>query len=92
MVKDGLDALRKLMPFLAGRLTLADFTRLAVAAGAVGASPPLPQGDVAGVVRQVGGNVSEAARLLGVCPKTVYRKLKAAGLSPDSLRTSTGPA
>ncbi len=91
MVKDGLEALRELMPFLAGRLTLADFTRLALAAGAVDTSPH-PPGDLAGVIRQAGGNVSEAARLLGVCTKTIYRRLRAAGVSPDSLRTSTGPS
>jgi transcriptional regulator of acetoin/glycerol metabolism len=94
MVKeDRIKELRSIMPFLAGRLTLRDFTALALAMGADPDPrdyPPLVDlsQDLAGVIRSVGGNISEAARLLDVHPKTIYRRLRCAGLSPSEIRTS----
>jgi len=38
------------------------------------------------VVRQAQGNISQAARVLGIHRMTLYRKLEALGLYPEHLR------
>ena len=37
-------------------------------------------------LRQVGGHRAKAATLLGIDPKTLYRKLLTYGISPDQLK------
>lgn len=94
MAMEGLKLLHQMMPYLAGRLTLPHFTALALALGA--APDPEededPEYDLVEALRLAGGNVSAAARLLRVCSKTVYRRLRAAGVVPASFRTSSAPS
>jgi DNA-binding NtrC family response regulator len=99
MAMEGLELLRCMMPFLAGRLTLPHFTALALALGAV---PDADQStdlededleyDLVKVLHLAGGNVSAAARLLKVCSKTIYRRLRSAGVELSAFRTSSGPS
>jgi two-component system response regulator HydG len=41
---------------------------------------------IIGTLRQVGGHRAKAAALLGIDPKTLYRKLLTYGISPDQLK------
>lgn len=93
MAMEGLELLRQMMPFLAGRLTLPHFTALALALGALPDPDEAedPEYDLVEALRLAGGNVSAAARLLRVCSKTIYRRLRSAGVDLSTLRTSTGP-
>lgn len=103
MAMEGLELLRQMMPFLAGRLALAPFTALALALGAVNepdrsidrSTDPDdedPEYDLVEALRLAGGNVSAAARRCRVCPKTIYRRLRAAGVELSTLRTSSAPS
>ena len=97
MATEGLYLLHQMMPYLAGRLTLPHFAALALALGAIDdhddpEDEEDPEYDLAGALRLAGGNVSAAARLLRVCTKTVYRRLRAAGMVPASFRTSSVPS
>ena len=42
-------------------------------------------------LRQVGGHRAKAATVLGIDPKTLYRKIQEYGISPDAYR-GPGPA
>jgi len=86
---EALRIFRQLLPHLAGRLTLAEFTLLAVAI--LDVDPEPVAGDVHQVLLQEGGNVSAAARRLGVATKTVYRRLAKSGKDIVEIRTS-GPS
>jgi transcriptional regulator of acetoin/glycerol metabolism len=89
----GLDLFRQLLPYLAARLTLAQFTALALALGARDDRPrPLDLEDLAPFLKDSSGNVSEVARKLGVCTKTIYRRLAAQGLPVSSFRPSPIPS
>ena len=97
MATEGLKLLWQMMPYLS-RLPLHHFTALALALGAIDDRDEDPEDDedpeydLTGALRLAGGNVSAAARLLRVCPKTVYRRLRAAGVVPASFRTSSAPS
>jgi D-alanyl-D-alanine dipeptidase len=82
--------LLQILPYLAGRVTLAQFALVAAALGLVGPASVVP--DLAQVLQEANGNVCAAARLLGVCPKTIYRRAARAGMTVSSLRTSNGPS
>lgn len=99
MAMEGLELLRRMMPFLAGRLSLPHFTALALALGAVPEADQStdpededPEYDLVEALHLAGGNVSAAARLLKVCSKTIYRRLRSAGVELSTLRTSSPPS
>jgi transcriptional regulator of acetoin/glycerol metabolism len=79
--------LLQLLPLLAGRVSLAQFAKLAAALGLV--SPE--SFSLVQVLREEGGNVSATARRLRLSPKTIYRRVARAGLKLSSFRTSNGP-
>ncbi len=100
MKNEALQHFRALMPFLAGRLTLAEFTFFALAV--LDLDPDArPQPDpfeppafwdpgpnnVHLVLEEEGGNVSATARRMHVATKTVYRWLQKTGRSPGEFRT-----
>lgn len=86
------DLLARLLPYLAGHVTLAEFTAIALALGIV-----VPQGHhspelFAQVLYEERGNVSAAARRLHVCTKTIYRRLRSQGVDLVIFRTESGPS
>src|SRR4030042_2020682 len=83
---EGLDLLRQMMPFLAGKLTLVQFSNLALALGAPDARHPA---DLVAVLKDESLNISATARRLGLCSKTVYRRLKNLGIDVAGLRAET---
>lgn len=86
MKNEALQHFRALMPYMAGRLTLAQFTLLAVATLDVEADLPRLPGDLVHVLQEEGGNVSAAARRLGVATKTIYRRLAKSGMDIVEIR------
>lgn len=86
MRPEALQLFRQLMPHLAGRITLAEFTLLAVAILDVEADPP---GDLVDVLQEEGGNVTAAARRLGLAPKTIYRRLAKLGKDIVEIRSNS---
>ncbi len=83
-MNEGLQLLRQMLPYLAGRLTLAQFTAVALALGAVDHRHP---DDLVHVLQEVNGNVSAAARRLGVATKTIYRRLAKSGKDIAEIRS-----
>lgn len=104
MKNEALQCFRALMPFLAGRLTLAEFTFLAMAILDLDPDArPRPDpfeppafwdpgpSNVHLVLAEEGGNVSATARRLHVCTKTIYRWLRKSGKCVAVIR-SKGPS
>lgn len=77
--------IRDLLPILAGRITLAEFTAVCLALGLVG--PPRPE-QFLQVLQEEAGNVSATARRLRVCTKTIYRWARASGFAITAARRS----
>jgi DNA-binding NtrC family response regulator len=103
-MNEGLQLLRQMLPYLAGRLTLAEFTVLALALGAERrpsgsprrrpAAVPLgvdPRALLPQVLQEEKGNISAAARRLHVSTKTIYRWLAKSGKDIVEIRAN-GPS
>lgn len=73
--------LQLLLPVLAGRVTLAQFTAVCLAVGVVDRST-----DLVHVLLEEAGNVMATARRMNVSTKTIYRRMRSADLSPASFR------
>lgn len=90
MKNEGPQLLRLMLPFLAGRITLAQFTGVSLALGVLPLPPPDPK-DLVHVLQEENFNVSAAARRLRVCTKTIYRRLQKSGKDIVEIRAS-GPS
>ena len=56
------------------------------ASGAAAASKTMERQHIMAALRQVGGHRGKAAALLGIDPKTLYRKINAYGIGPTEFR------
>jgi len=59
----------------------------AAAASAEGSLEVMERQHIVSTLRQVGGHRGKAAALLGIDPKTLYRKLLSYGITADTLRS-----
>jgi DNA-binding NtrC family response regulator len=57
------------------------------AAPAAGSLEEIERQHIIATLRQVGGHRAKAAALLGIDPKTLYRKILGYGISPDLLKS-----
>ncbi len=74
-----------LIPILAGQVTLAQFKAVCLAIGLVA---PFKREQLSGVLQEERGNISATARRMRVCNKTIYRWIRASGLSVKEIRAS----
>lgn len=54
--------------------------------------PELTRAHLARAYRQTGGNITQAAKLLGIHKATLYRRMKVLGVTRDDLAGPSDPA
>ena len=64
-----------------------DLAPTAASASAAGSLELMERQHIVATLKQVGGHRGKAAALLGIDPKTLYRKLLGYGITPDTLRS-----
>ena len=83
--------LAEMIPHLAGRVSLSQFVAIALVLGVIRPPGPLTPEALDQVLQEEAGNVSAAARRLGVCTKTIYRHLRRLRVRPAKFRPPGAP-